>query len=57
MKTPKSYTHRSVQQTEANTTEENSAESVEDKENRDRSKESIPEPEDKVDLLVDYVLK
>ena len=57
MKTQKSYTHRSVQQTEANTTEENSEESVEDKKNRDRSKKSIPEPKDKVDLLIDYVLK
>ena len=50
-------TYCSVYQTEANTTEENSEEPVEDEEDREGSKESIPEPEDKVDLLIDDVLE
>ena len=50
-------TYCSVYQTEANTTEENSEEPVEDKEDGEGSKEGIPEPEDKVDLLIDDVLE
>ena len=50
-------THRFVDQTKANTTKENGDKPVEDKEHRDRSKEGIPEPEYKVDLLIDNVLK
>ena len=51
------WTYCSVYQTEPNTTEENSEEPVEDEEDREGSKESIPEPEDKVDLLIDDVLE
>jgi len=48
--------HCSVEQTEADTTEENSEEPVEDKEYRQGSKEGIPEPEYEVDLLIDDIL-
>ena len=50
-------TYCSVEQTEADTTEENSEEPVEDKEYRQGSKEGIPEPEYEVDLLVDDILE
>ena len=50
-------TYCSVYQTEVNTTKENSEEPVEDKEDGEGSKEGIPEPEDKVDLLIDDVLE
>ena len=53
----KDVTDLPIEQTEANAMEEDSDESVAHVENRDRSKETIPEPENQVDLLVDDVLQ
>ena len=53
----KDVTNLPIEKTEANAMEEDSDESVAHVENRDRSKETIPEPENQVDFLVDDVLQ
>ena len=53
----KDVTDLPIEQTEANAMEEDSEESVAHVENRDGSKETIPEPENQVDFLVDDVLE
>ena len=50
-------TNFSIEKTKANAMEEDSDEPVAHVENRDWSKETIPEPENQVDLLVDDVLQ
>ena len=50
-------TNLSIKKTKADAMEEDSDEPVAHVENRDRSKEAIPEPENQVDLLIDDVLK
>ena len=49
--------HRFVEQVEADCVAKDGEESVEAEDERDGDKESVPEPEDQVDFLIDNVLK
>ena len=49
--------HRFVEQVEADCVAEDGEEAVEAEHERDRDKESVPEPEHQVDFLIDDVLK
>ena len=49
--------HRSIEQTVSDSTKEDGDDSVGDIDDRDGGKEGVPEPEHKVDLLVDNILR